>query len=342
MKPYLLLIAAWMLLNACSPSYKKYISSYERLVQHQRPDYDDLYYWAAHPDKKDPSDSIPKPLQKTFEKDSTIDVFFIHPTTLTNYDDPRLNAPIDDPLLNAKTDYTSILLQASTFNSYNIYAPRYRQAHIRNYFPKDTPVAVRAFDTAYADIRNAFVYFLQHHNPQHPIIIASHSQGSTHSMHILREFFDTTDLKKQLVAAYIVGMYLPEDYFTNLKPCDSSTNTQCFCSWRTYKNGYVPEFVTREKKLSVVTNPISWKRSDEWVARKNNQGAVLPNFRKLYKKAADAKIQEGILWTHHPRFPFSFLFRYKNYHVGDINLYYMNVRNNVKERVRSFNFTKGD
>lgn len=342
MKPYLLLLSVWMLLNACSPSYKKFIPSYERTVQQDRPNYDDLYYWAAHPNKRDPSDSIPKPLRKSYQKDSTIDVFFVHPTTLTSYEDARVNAPIDDAALNAKTDYTSILLQASAFNSYNIYAPRYRQAHIRNYYPLDTPLAVRAFDTAYADIRTAFKYFLQQRNPQHGIIIASHSQGSTHSMHLLREFFDTTDLKNKLVAAYIVGMYLPEDYFSNLKACDSSSNTECFCSWRTYKIGYVPPFVQKEKKPSVVTNPISWNRTEEWATRKNNQGAVLANFKKLYKKAADAKIHGGILWTHHPRFPFSFLFRYKNYHIGDINLYYMNVRNNAQERVRSFNFISGN
>ena len=36
--------------------------------------------------------------------------------------------------INKKTDEKPILYQASAFNEFPVYAPRYRQAHIRAYF----------------------------------------------------------------------------------------------------------------------------------------------------------------------------------------------------------------
>jgi len=43
-----------------------------------------------------------------------------------------------------------------------------------------------------------------------------------------------------------------------------------------------------------------------------------------------------MLWISRPRFPWSFLYMKKNYHVGDFNLFYVNVRENVKLRVEAF------
>jgi hypothetical protein len=58
-----------------------------------------------------------------------------------------MNPSIADPVLNAKTDYSTILYQASVFNgSCLVYAPRYRQAHIAAFFMKDTMAAKKAFD----------------------------------------------------------------------------------------------------------------------------------------------------------------------------------------------------
>ena len=158
-------------------------------------------------------------------------------------------------------------------------------------------------------------------------------------MHLMREFFDTTALKQQLIAAYIVGMYLPHDYFNEIKLCTSPDQTGCFLSWRTYRMGFTPSFVKREQPSAAVVNPITWDTTNAWIKRSQNSGAILNRFNTRYKKAADAKIEGGILWTRHPRFPFSFLVRYKNYHIGDINLFYYSVRDNMRQRVRIFKST---
>src|SRR5206468_2691589 len=152
----------------------------------KRPDYSLMKYWAAHPWKKDPSDSTPN-LLKQQSRDSLADVFFLYPTTYTG---KRFgwNADIDDTSLNQHTDKTTILYQASVFNQHcRIFSPRYRQAHLSAFY-QDNPETRAAFDTAYADIKNAFEFYLQHYHTNQPIIIAGHSQGARMAERLLKEF----------------------------------------------------------------------------------------------------------------------------------------------------------
>lgn len=324
------------LLNACSPSYSKYIPAATELSPSAEPDYARLFYWAAHPDKKDPSDSVTQTLRKDYQQDQSVDVFFLHPTTLTDQEDVRWNADFEDAKLNAKTDYSSILYQASTFNEYRVFAPRYRQAHIRSYYTVDTASALQAFDKAYGDIRQAFRYYLNNYNQGRPIIIASHSQGSTHAIRLLKEFFDQQPLQQQLVAAWTIGMYIPMNYFTSIPLCQNASQTGCYCAWRTFKRNYIPENVQKESIPGSVTNPLTWTTQPDYAPYALNQGSVLQKFNKLYRQVADAQIEKSILWTSRLHFPGSFWFRTKNYHVGDINLFYLNIRTNLRQRVEQF------
>jgi Protein of unknown function (DUF3089) len=325
-----------ILFFSCTPVYKKYISAYRISNPSVAPDYSRPEYWAALPLKQDPSDSVPLPLRSSFVKDSGVDVFFLHPTTFGSKEDTAWNADINDPVVNAKTDYTTILYQASAFNECRIYAPRYRQANIRAYFTKDTTGAVRAFDLAYADLAAAFQYYLDHYNHGRPIIIASHSQGSTHAQRLLREFFENKPLQHQLVAAYIIGMAIPKNYFTALSPCLDSAQTGCIIGWRTFRKGYEPEFVKLEEGNSLVTNPLSWTNSSDYADKEKNLGAVLSKFNTVLTGVADAQIHGDILWIHKPHFPGGIFYRSKNYHIGDINLFYVNIRQNIRTRIRNY------
>ena len=326
-----------LLFSSCADKYLSYKNLYQFKSIDKKPDYSNLNYWAAHPLKWDPSDSIPKPLRKE-KRDTLVDVFFLHPTIYTmELKDSSLNADINDAYLNAKTDYSSILYQASVFNQHaRIYAPRFREAHISAYFTNDTLASINAFATAYADIKAAFEYYLKNYNHGRPIIIASHSQGSTHALHLLKDFFENKPLQKQLVAAYIVGMTIPKNSFSSLKMCEDSLQTGCVCGWRTFREGYKAPYIEAEKDFSLVTNPITWKTDSEYAHKKMNSGSVLLKFNKVYKRTTDAQIYEGVLWVKRPKFPWSFLYSTKNYHVGDINLYYMNIRKNVGQRINSY------
>lgn len=299
--------------------------------------YANINLWAAHPDKKDFSDSIPKPLAIRDDNNiKDVDVFFIHPTTYTNKSFSEWNASLKDSVLNNKTDRSTILYQASVFNeSCRVYAPRYRQAHIQSFFI-DQNIAKQYFDTAYQDIREAFLFYLEHYNNDRPIIIAAHSQGTVHAARLLKEFFDNKPLYKKLVCAYIIGMPVPENYFNNIPVCENSNQTGCFVSWRTFKDGYIPDFVKKEKEKMAVVNPLTWERNCDKVSSKKNLGGILKNFNKIVPRVVSTRIHGNVLWSSKPNMIGKILLVNKNYHIGDINLFYLNIRENIKERIKNY------
>lgn len=330
------------LFTACSSKYGAFKNNYQFKSPDGKPDYSDLNYWAAHPWKWDPSDSVPSPLRYE-HKDSLADVFFLHPTTYTNKKEGKLNADIDDDYINAKTDYSSILYQASVFNNQcRVFAPRYRQAHIKNFFSKDKNGVIKAFDLAYEDLKSSFDYYLKNWNNGRLIIIAAHSQGSLLAERLLKEYFDIssgpakTSLQKKLVVAYIIGWPVAKDYFTSLKMCEDSLQTGCICSWRTLRKGFIPSYLKNDPGNSYVTNPLTWKSDNEYASRKLNKGSVLTKFNTVFKKTTDAQVDKGFLYVNKPKFPWSFLYFTRNYHIADINLYYLNIRENVTTRIEMF------
>lgn len=339
-KAFLIILQITVLfLVGCRPSFVSHIKNYEKefTIADSIPDYSDLRFWAAHPSKKDPSDSIPKSFR--FEtKDSSADVFFIHPTTLTSkaIAGKVWNASITNDTLNAKTDYTSILYQASIFNgSCRVFAPRYRQAHIYSFYSFEQLQSQAALDLAYTDVKKAFLYYLEKHHNNRPIIIASHSQGTYHAGRLLKEFFENKPLSDKLVCAYIIGLGVTHDYFSVMEPCRTPNETNCFVTWRTFRKGYLPEYVQKEEGKTWSVNPLSWSLSDSVVSRKENEGAVLFNFNKPYKRTNGARNHKGVLWINRPRFFYSFFLRTKNYHAGDLNLFYYSIRKNVRDRINS-------
>lgn len=330
-----------IILISCN-KYKPFQHNYRFESENGKPDYSNLNYWAAHPWKWDPSDSVPSPLGSEM-RDTIADVFFVHPTTHTKKKKAKeRNAAIDDTYLNAKTDYSSILYQASVFNQHcRVFAPRYRQAHISTFFKKQDEETKQTFDHAYSDIKAAFEFYLQHWNKDRPLIIAAHSQGSKLAERLLNEFFDhpendSSSLRNKLVVAYLAGWPVPVDYFTFLEMCKDSLQTGCLCSWRTLRKGYVPSYLKSENGSSYASNPLLWTITGLYASRELNKGSVLWNFNKIYKHTTDAAVSNGFLFVRKPKFPWSFLYLSRNYHIGDINLFYLNIRENAAQRIQSY------
>jgi hypothetical protein len=337
MKQVLFIIIISLTVSSCADRYVAHKPQYTRTTTRTQPDYSDLYYWASHPQKWDPADSIPKPLLNE-KRDSVVDVFFLHPTTYTSKRKfKEWNVEIDDAYHNAKTDYSSILYQASVFNQHaRIFAPRFREAHIKTFFLKDSILKQKNLELAYQDIKAAFEYYLKNWNHNRPIIIASHSQGSVHAERLLKEFFEDKALKSQLVTAYVLGWPMPKQSFISLKPCIDSTDINCLCSWRTYRKGFTPKYMRDETSNSLATNPLNWKADETYAGKNENKGSVLFKFNKVYTKTTDAQINNGLLWVKKPKFPWSFMYATRNYHIGDINLFYINIRENVEQRINAY------
>ncbi len=322
------------------------------------PDYNDLFFWAASPYKHDASDRIPAFLKKEKQEDSGVDVFFIHPTSFIGMSNEegilepgadRLNilkelkpvswnADLTDTTVNNRTDFRTILYQATVFNgSCRVFAPRYRQANIKAFFIRNFPVAQKALDLAYSDVRSAFEYYLKNENNGRPIIIASHSQGSLHAIRLLKEFFDGKPLQQKLVCAYIVGYQIPEDAFKHIPVGDSAEATSCFVGWRSFQKGEINSQIKEEKGNSVCVNPLTWTTSTQWAPASMNAGSLF-GFNTLNSHAASAGIEPDskILWVSFPKEAGEYVKRLKNLHVYDYNLFWMNIRENVKQRIDAY------
>ncbi len=334
---------ALLFIELPSCSEMKYpVSSYAVANTNPKPDYANLYYWSAHPYKWDPSDSLPKPYRND-KQDTMVDVFFIYPTTFTDRSKiatepnggPLWNAAINDDSLNAKTDYSTTLNQASAFNHYRVFAPRYRQAHYQSFFIADS-ISKPFFEIAYTDVKAAFEFYMANNNNGRPFIIASHSQGTVHAARLIKELIENKPLAKKMIAAYLIGMPIRTDYFTTILPCDNADKTGCFVSWRTFKEGYFSPYVANETFKVSVVNPLTWKMDEEPASRKLNNGAILFKFNKVKKYNVNAQISGNVLWCSKPRFLGNIFLKEKNYHIGDINFFWKNIRDNVQTRVEKF------
>ncbi len=307
------------------------------------PDYSQLSNWASHPDKTDMADRTPVPELTDKQQQSAVDVIFLHPTTYSGSKrwETHWNADVNDKKTNKKTDASTILYQASIFNGVGkVYAPRYRQAHIDVFYNKKKPDSNKAaLSVAYSDVEAAFEYYLKHWNNGRPFIIAGHSQGALHAMNLIKKKIEGTPLQGQLVAAYIVGWPVRKDFFKTFPACEKPDQTACFCSWRTWDRNFVlaRKNDARLDNNIVCTNPISWSgKEGVCVPKTENKGGVVRPFEKIYPQITDAEVYKGLLLARKPKFKGSFLFRRKNYHIGDLNLYYVNVRENAQLRTEAF------
>ena len=298
------------------------------------PDYALEKYWAALPFKIDNADKTPKNTEfKNQQNNAKVDVFFIHPTTY--YRTYSGNGDPDDKHLNNFTDEQTLVNQASVYNgSAKIYAPRYRQAALHNFFKRDDSKAQKAFNIAYSDVKRSFEYYLKNYNNGRPIIIAGHSQGSMHGKKLVKEFFDGDPLQEKLVAAYLIGYNIPKDLFDFLLVCDSADQTNCIISYNTYGWESDPKYYNYTKAICV--NPLTWKKDGKIAGKAEHKGGVPKTFDTIDKQMVSCKCNNGVLWISKPKERGYVMMGGKNYHLVDYNLFYNDIRENVKERVEAY------
>ena len=270
--------------------------------------------------------------------EDSIDVFYVYPTLLLSKKDDRWNVPIEDSIQRNKVLNIAVRFQASAWaNSGSLYVPFYRQAHIRSYNQLENG-GTTALLKAYSDVKAAFEYYLKHYNHGRGIILASHSQGSTHISLILRDFFDGKPLQKQLVAAYIPGVGLDKNQFKTIPFMEKPDQTGGFVNWNTFKKKFDKEKY-KWFKGKVVINPVTWDTT-AFAKRELHKGFLYSNG-KLYKNSFDTHTADGVIWITTPHFPYRYLaFTMQNYHSGDVNLFWEDIRENSLLRVQNFRLNK--
>ncbi len=283
-------------------------------------------------------------------------VFFVHPTSYLSRD--NWNAPIGD---NADEDAERIARiyvrgMASPFNAASeIWAPRYRQATM-GAFLTDEPEGQQAIDAAYADVLEAYRYFLSSVDADTPIVLAGHSQGSLHLLRLMREEINGTDVADRIVAAYVIGWPISVDHdlpALGFAACATPAQTGCILSWSSFAEPADPSSVIdyyakstgfdgeqRGDSTILCTNPLTGTFGGSSQADAN-LGTLVPDDSitkgELVPGAVPARCDErGLLLIGDPPELGSYVLPGNNYHVYDIPLFWANTKADVAKRVNAW------
>lgn len=314
------------------------------------PDYADPRSWSALPERDDLADRAPAGAPAVDPSRAGADVFYLHPTS---YVGSRWNGPVDDAKLNEATDRVATGIQASAFNGCcAVYAPRYRQASTTIFY-RPSADGERAIALAYEDVRRAFDAFSARRGAGRPFILASHSQGSVLAERLLHEAISGTELRGQLVAAYLVGGRVTEaglrERAPDIPPCRAPDDHGCVVAWNARGPGYVPsefELHRPDPRERLCTNPLSWRADGAHAPAALNLGAVFLESDDPAPRVgfADARCADGTLVVSHvgaaprdlPSRVLDHVMGDGNYHAIEVQMFFMNLRQNASVRLAAF------
>ena len=280
-----------------------------------------------------------------------VDTFYIYPTA---YMDMAEGAPticdINDPIVRQSADALYEKQAIVYAESTNVFAPYYRQVNmaVAATAPAETRNALLQQEPK-ADLFAALDYYFEHFNNGRPFILAAHSQGSQMMTYVLSEYRKAhEDYFSRMVAAYALGYSITGDFLKEnpgLSFAEGPDDTGVIVSWNTEGEGNQGQdsFVIEEGAIAI--NPLNWRRDETYAGKEENLGARILNEEtgayEIIPEAADAVVdtQRGVVVTHtdamEPVDP-AMGFGPESYHGGDYDLWYNNIRENVRLRVERY------
>lgn len=281
-------------------------------------------------------------------------VFFVHPTSYLER--TSWNAPLDHEESQRRARLM-VRGMASAFNQASeIWVPRYRQATFGS-FLTDAPEAQLAIDAAYADIEQAFAFFVDSVDPEMPIVLAGHSQGALHLNRLLREHVKGTALAERVAMAYPIGWPISVEHdlpALGLPACATPLQGGCIVSWVSFAEPADPgQFLRRYAAIPgedgqprggnqiLCSNPLSGMLGGS-AQMTENLGTLVPSddlsTGDLVAGAVPARCDPatGLLLIGDPPELGQYVLPGNNYHVYDIPLFWRNLQADVVRRVSAW------
>lgn len=312
--------------------------------------YEDPTMWISRPGMgaSDPSRWRPEGLPK----DATVSraaVFFVHPTSYLARD--HWNAPLSDAGARTGAELFTRGLVSPFNRSVDIWAPRYRQAAVGAFLTTGAN-RDKALGLAYSDVASAFTFFANSIGKDQPIVLVAHSQGALHLKRLLAEKVAGTPLAGRVIAAYVAGWPVSMERDLpkmGLPACATANQPGCVMSWQSYAepadasqlfsaydHGVTLDREPLERTDALCTNPITGTIDSEAPASANT-GTLVPNADftsgELVAGSVPARCSEDqLLLIGDPPQIGSGVLPGNNYHVYDIPLFWMNLRQDFARR----------
>lgn len=283
-------------------------------------------------------------LAKTNKK---ADLFFVAPTVDIG-EKGNLFMSLDDEL--SKNNFIAAIdMEKGIYDdSTIIYAPFYRQITLKTYginSTVDVETTNNALNSAYSDVREAFLYYMDNFNHNRPIVLAGFSQGSDMIIRLLKEFFDKPKYQNKLIAAYAIGWRITEnerEQYPHLKIAQNETDIGTIILFNT-EDGTIDESLMIPSGVkSYCINPLNWRTDSTLADKSENKGAVfvdstktleIPNLTGAYINEERGNLIATDVNKHD--YP-GVIFEDGIYHLYDYQFFYRNLQENVAKRLNQY------
>ena len=283
----------------------------------------------------------------------TADVFYLYPTM---YAPKSTSAPlvcdISDNSMRKGARYI-LKRQATVFDTVaDIYAPFYKQLQFGAFHGNPEDVLKLRRKAAQESVFLALDYYFENCNNGRPFFLLGHSQGSAVMAFILEEYIQQHPKYFQnMVAAYMVGLAPTRGWLEDnphIKFAQGADDTGVLVSWNTEAPGNVHQFSIVIPKDSIAINPLNWRTDEMYAGLDQNLGSLVRAQEggfQVGRGIADARLDlargsviveslDPALFAVPPGTESSF--GNQSFHMWDIELFYMNIRQNARLRLERF------
>lgn len=274
-----------------------------------------------------------------------VDLFIIAPTVDTSKNG-RTNMRISDK--DTKKSFVNALnAQLGIYEDVcNVYAPYYRQMTLAMYEREDYDVQL---NTAYQDVKGAFLYYYEHLNGGRPFVLSGFSQGAQLGLKLMEELFDDPKYSDKLVAAYLIGWRFTEEEASKypwMRAAEGELDTGVIISVNAEAPELTDSLIVPAGTKTLDINPLNWKRDDTPAPASANLGACfsddsgaivkeIPALTGAYIDPVRGTVKvTDISVDDYP--PVLSLFAAGDYHLYDNMFFYRNLQRNVQKRADAF------
>jgi hypothetical protein len=204
-----------------------------------------------------------------------VDCFYVYPTVS---EDPGANSDreIDDE------EVAIARYQAARFSHRcRVYAPVYRQRTLGSIAAGSEESQATALRIAYADVRAAFLDYLENHNRGRGFVLIGHSQGTTMLRQLVRDRIDRNPrVRRRLVSALLLGQDVivregerAGGDFRNVPACVTLREIGCVVAYSTY-NETPPQSSRFARPDPPTPNPFGFPSGPGYEVLCNNPAAL--------------------------------------------------------------------
>ena len=282
--------------------------------------------------------------------DCAVDVFYIAPTCVWDWTDGSGTAyhymNVEDSAQRAAVASSDLLACRLFGGSCRFLAPYYRQITMDSWFEPADEIE-RRYRLAHADVVSAFRYYMEHRNAGRPFILAGHSQGAKAVVELLKHTL-TAGQRERMVAAYVFGFSVSEaelSAYPALRPATGADDTGVVICYNSVSHVGAESPLFAGNALCI--NPLNWRTDATYAPPSANLGSVFFDSEgradtlrhtvgARIDSATSTLIVDGLDDDDYFIPSIARLFPKGNYHVQEINLYFLNLQANLRRRIEAF------